>query len=100
MKPLSPSPWRAVEHMSEVNFTHTVIDSEGERLARICSLMGAFGRQRDEASNAILMAASPELYDSLKSCFALLIEQGTTGPKVAEASRLLTRLRSALDDLE
>lgn len=100
MKPLSPYPWRATEHASEVNFTHTIVDHEGERLARVCSLTRSFGRKRDEAANAALMAAAPDLYESLKSCVATLIAQGVAEPRVTEASHLLMRLRSVLADHE
>jgi len=62
--------------------------------------MRTFGRQRDEGANAALMAAAPDLYESLKSCVATLIAQGVAGPKVTEASRLLMRLRGELGDQE
>lgn len=99
MKPVSPSPWRSVEHPSEVNFTHTIVDHEGERIARVCSLRRTFGRQRDEGANATLMAAAPELYESLKFCVATLIAQGILGSEVSEANRLLVSLRRELSDL-
>ena len=98
MKPLSPTPWRSAEQASEVLFTHTIVDHEGERIARVCSLSRSFGRQRDEGANAAIMAAAPELYECLKSCVATLIAQDVTGPKVTEARRLLQRLQTELEE--
>lgn len=100
MKILSPTPWRFAEHSSEVNFTHTIVAHDGERIARVCRVSKGFASHQDEGANASLMAVAPELYENLKSCVATLVAQGITGPKVIEATRLLSRMRNELDDHE
>ena len=90
--PLSPTPWRCIENPSEVLYTHTIVDADHESLARVSRLSRALGRVRDENFNAAIMAAAPELLESLQSCVATLEAQGITGPKVTQAKQLLSTL--------
>lgn len=91
----SPGPWKCIHHQSDVNFTHTILDAEGERLARVYALSHALGREKDESANSVLMAAAPELFDGLVSCLEAMAAQEISGPKVRAAEKLIERVRSS-----
>jgi len=69
MKYIRNTPWRAAEDRSDILFSHTIIDNDGRRLARVTQLHNPLKPKevslQQEAAMAKLLAAAPELHTKL-----------------------------------
>lgn len=80
MKHIRNIPWRSGEDRSDVFFSHTIVDSSGQRIARVMQqpsspfLNKELGLQR-EAATAKLLAAAPELHMKLLECVNFLEQE-------------------------
>ena len=79
MKYIRNTPWRSAEDRSDVLFSHTIVDSDGRRIARVSQLTDPVKRNTDsklhEAATAKLLAAAPELHMKLLECVNFLEQE-------------------------
>jgi len=79
MKYIRNTPWHAAEDRSDILYSHTIIDSEGRRLARVMQHPNAFKPKelslQQEAATAKLLAAAPELHTKLLECVNFLEQE-------------------------
>lgn len=79
MKYIRNTPWRSAEDRSDILYSHTIIDSDGRRIARVSQLNDPFKRNTDsklhEAATAKLLAAAPELHKKLLECVNFLEQE-------------------------
>lgn len=79
MKYIRNTPWRSAEDRSDILYSHTIIDSDGRRIARVSQLDDPFKRNTDsklhEAATAKLLAAAPELHAKLLECVSFLEQE-------------------------
>lgn len=78
MKHIRHTPWKANEDRSDILYSHTIVDSDGRRLARLMQHESVFTPKevssKEEAAIAKLMASAPELLTKLEAC-VLFLEQ-------------------------
>lgn len=78
MKHIRHTPWKANEDRSDILYSHTIVDSDGRRLARLMQHDSVFipkeVSSQEEAAIAKLMASAPELLTKLEAC-VLFLEQ-------------------------
>jgi hypothetical protein len=78
MKYIRNTPWRSVEDQSDVPYSHTIVDSDGRRIAKVDQLTDPVRRNQDskahEAATARLLASAPELHTKLLEC-AIFLDQ-------------------------
>lgn len=79
MKYIRNIPWSSVEDRSDIMYSHTVVDSDGRRIARVYQLTDPVKRNQDnkahEASTARLLASAPELHAKLLECANFLDQE-------------------------
>ena len=79
MKYIRNTPWRSNEDRSDVLFSHTIVDSDGRRIARVSQLTDPVKLNNDstlhEAATAKLLAAAPELHMKLLECICFLEQE-------------------------
>jgi hypothetical protein len=79
MKYIRNSPWRSAEDRSDILYSHTIVDSDGRRLARVMQHSNSFKPKevnwQHEAATAKLLAAAPELHMKLLECVSFLEQE-------------------------
>ena len=79
MKYIRNTPWRSAEDRSDILYSHTIVDSDGRRLARVMQHPNPFKPKevslQQEAAIAKLLAAAPELHTKLLACVNFLEQE-------------------------
>ncbi|PIT76694.1 hypothetical protein [Limnohabitans sp. JirII-31] len=80
MKYIRNTPWRSAEDRSDILYSHTIIDSDGGRLARVMQQPTPVTKPKEvtrqkEAATAKLLAAAPELHTKLLECVSFLEQE-------------------------
>lgn len=79
MKYIRNTPWRSAEDRSDILYSHTIVDSDGRRLARVMQHPNPFKAKevslQQEAAIAKLLAAAPELHTKLLECVNFLEQE-------------------------
>jgi hypothetical protein len=79
MKYIRNTPWHAAEDRSDILYSHTIVDGDGRRLARVMQHPNPFKPKevvmQQEAATAKLLAAAPELHTKLLECVNFLEQE-------------------------
>ena len=79
MKYIRNVPWHAAEDRSDILYSHTIVDGDGRRLARVMQHPNPFKPKEvileQEAATAKLLAAAPELHTKLLECVNFLEQE-------------------------
>jgi hypothetical protein len=79
MKYIRNTPWYAAEDRSDILYSHTIVDSDGRRLARVMQHSNPFKPKEDsfqqEVATAKILAAAPELHTKLLECVNFLEQE-------------------------